>query len=147
VPRSVHAPLLEMATFRNHFGDTPVEQQAPFPQLPTYRLHNNHNAVWLYVHALCGTTRECTAESHGEEQQHCKDERDDQSIPSAVSDHAMDIAPNISVFENASTLLQTEPLEIDTRVGSDTDQLIIWSKIENIGLARAVTVQLCPPPT
>jgi len=186
VLRSVHAPLLEMATFRNHFGDTPVEQQALFPQLPTAEGKSNSHIFGVgrtdvgresNVLSLGGHSRlaseaysdtdsttitmlsgymfthyaeqlgECTAESHGEEQQHCKDERDDQSILSAVSDHAMDIAPNISVFENASILLQTEPLEIDTRVGSDTDQLSIWSKIENIGLARAVTVQLCPPPT
>jgi hypothetical protein len=183
---SVHAPLLEMATFRNHFGDTPVEQQAPFPQLPTAEgISNNHifgagrtdvgresNVVslggysrlaseaysdtdsttitmlsgYMFTH-YAEQLGECTAESHGEEQQPCKDERDDQSILSAVSDHAMGIAPNISVFENASTLPQAEPLEIDTRVGSDTDQLSIWSKIENIGLARAVTVQLCPPST
>lgn len=89
---------------------------------------------------------ELPAEAHCEDQYHYEKENNDQSILSAFSDHPTDVAPNISVFRKAS-MPPSELPGIDAGVGSDTDQLSVWSKNEIVGLVRAMTVQVCPPPT
>jgi hypothetical protein len=90
---------------------------------------------------------ELPAEAHYEEQYHFENENDDQSILSAFSDRPTDVASNFSVVGNASVPPPTELPKMDAGAGSDIDQLSIWPKNEKIGLATAMTVQVCRPPT
>jgi hypothetical protein len=181
-----HRRHVEFATLRDHFRETPAEQQGADPELNTTMVvstsHNSEedgteicrdsdNAAlgsqsklgneeysdtdntaitmlsgYMFTH-YAEQLGELPAEVHSEMHYHCEKECDGQSVISAFSDPPMDIISNCSMIGNACRPPSTELPEIDAGQWSDIDQLSVWPKDETIGLATAMTVQTCPPPT